>query len=144
MEELRASELALRVRVKSLTSELALLRRGLDYSVVYSVSPQCGVKAFLSVMFISVLNLFLQQSDSDVSSLQLTGRWGNLSLALPREEDGVWDSQGSFRIPGAQRRQRAKVRGKGKKSRLIWPTPRHTQAVAVSARCPHVHCIMGI
>ncbi|XP_071316535.1 centrosomal protein CCDC61 isoform X2 [Trachinotus anak] len=39
LEELRASECALRVRVKSLTSELALLRRGLDtLSVVTPVS----------------------------------------------------------------------------------------------------------
>ncbi|XP_022618444.1 coiled-coil domain-containing protein 61 isoform X2 [Seriola dumerili] len=39
LEELRASECALRVRVKSLTSELALLRRGLDtLSIVTPVS----------------------------------------------------------------------------------------------------------
>ncbi|TWW74905.1 Coiled-coil domain-containing protein 61 [Takifugu flavidus] len=78
LEELRASELALRVRVKSLTSELAFLRRG--------------------------------------------------------EEDGIWDSPGSFRIPGAQGRQSSKVRGKGEKSRLIWPTPQHSQTVAFSYR----------
>lgn len=37
LEELRASECALRVRVKSLTSELALLRRGLDNLSVYYI-----------------------------------------------------------------------------------------------------------
>lgn len=37
MEELRASECALRVRVKSLTNELALLRRGLDNLSVYYI-----------------------------------------------------------------------------------------------------------
>lgn len=37
LEELRASECALRVRVKSLTSELALLRRGLDNLSVYNI-----------------------------------------------------------------------------------------------------------
>ncbi|XP_051258485.1 centrosomal protein CCDC61 isoform X2 [Dicentrarchus labrax] len=43
LEELRASECALRVRVKSLTNELALLRRGLDnLSVVTPVSAHIG------------------------------------------------------------------------------------------------------
>ncbi|XP_035999194.1 coiled-coil domain-containing protein 61 isoform X3 [Fundulus heteroclitus] len=43
LEELRASECALRVRVKSLTNELALLRRGLDnLSVVTPVSGHVG------------------------------------------------------------------------------------------------------
>lgn len=37
LEELRASECALRVRVKSLTNELALLRRGLDNLSVYYI-----------------------------------------------------------------------------------------------------------
>lgn len=144
LEELRASELALRVRVKSLTSELALLRRGLDNLVEYSISLQCGAKAFMSVTFISGLNLFLQQSDSDVNSLQLPSRRRNLSLAVPREEAGIWDSQGSFRIPGAQRGQSAKVRGKGEKSRLLWPTPQHPQTLAFSYRCLHVPHIPGI
>lgn len=109
-----------------------------------SISLQCGVKAFMSVTFISGLNLFLQQSDSHVDSLQLTSRRRNLPLAVPREEDGIWDSQGSLRIPGAQRRQSAKVRGKGEKSRLIWPAPQHSQTVAFSYRCLHVPHIPGI
>ncbi|XP_071316530.1 centrosomal protein CCDC61 isoform X1 [Trachinotus anak] len=41
LEELRASECALRVRVKSLTSELALLRRGLD-TLSVRVTPVSG------------------------------------------------------------------------------------------------------
>lgn len=98
----------------------------------------------MSVTFISGLNLFLQQSESDVNSLQLTSRRGNLSLAVPREEDGIWDGPGSFRIPGAQGRQSSKVRGKGEKSRLIWPTPQHSQTVAFSYRCLHVRRIPGI
>lgn len=39
LEELRASECALRTRVKSLTNELALLRRGLDNLSVYYILP---------------------------------------------------------------------------------------------------------
>lgn len=109
-----------------------------------SISLQCGVKAFASVTFISGLNLFLQQSDSDVDSLQLTSRRRNLSLAVPREEDGIWDSQGSFRIPGAQRRQGSEVRGTGEKGRLIRPTPQHPQTVAFSYRCLPVRRIPGI
>lgn len=92
-------------------------------------------------LFMSDANLFLQQSDSNVSSHQLTSWWGNLSLALPWEEDGIWDIQGSLRIQRADRRQSAKVRGKRKKSRLIWPTPQHTEAIAFSYRCQHVHGI---
>lgn len=67
LEELRASELALRVRVKSLTSELALLRRGLGSLMVYSIHLQWDLK-----LFTSDAHLFLQQSDSSVSAPQLT------------------------------------------------------------------------
>lgn len=92
-------------------------------------------------LFMSDADLFLQQSDSNVGSHQLTSRWGNLSLALPREEDGIRDIQGSLGIQGADRRQSAKVRGKREKSRLIWASPQHTETVAFSYRCRHVHRI---
>lgn len=92
-------------------------------------------------LFMSDADLFLQQSDSNVSSHQLTSWWGNLSLALPWEEGGIWDMQGSLRIQRADRSQSAKLRGKRKKSRLFWATPQHTETIAFSYRCRHVHWI---
>lgn len=86
------------------------------------------------IHLLSAHTLFVcpQQSDPGVSSHQLSSWRGNLSLALPREAVRVWDAQGSLRIQRKDGGQRAKVRGKRKKSRLFWTTCPHTQAVTFS------------
>lgn len=135
---MRASECALRVRVKSLTNELALLRRGLDNLSVYFIFTFYLFIYFLqTILLISecyflwahVLSVFLQQIDACVRSHQLSGRWRRLSLSFLWKEVRLQTSQGSI---GVQRTYRAQISGEGKKSRLLRTAGSHTQTLTFS------------
>lgn len=80
------------------------------------------------------LSLCVQQSDSTVRSHQLSCGRGNLSLSVPREAVGVRDAQSSLRIQRTDGGQKAKVRGKRKKSRLVGTTSPDTTTVTLSHR----------